>query len=420
MKQTIWLTALFLGLGLHAGSFSSLKAKPVVQSVPVMNIAYEKSEALGLLNDVRESMGMNTLIHNDQLALAAQAHANYLIRNHVTSHREIPGFPAFTGKTPADRAIRAGYLSRQVMENLSTQNRDAKSSIDGLFSAIYHRFGFLDVSIDEVGVGVTQDPQEREKSAFVYLMGNTHLNALCYEPAFKGYGKYVYKVCKDEAHRIAQKRFFTAQNVNKKYNPKIVFYPYDGQQDVPPVFYEEIPDPLPDYDVSGFPVSVTFNDYYFKKVNLVSFRLYKGENVLIPPVRVLSSKSDPNARFTAHQFALFPLKRLEYDTDYRAEVIYRVNGKKRSKSWQFHTRKLLEPMFRIAQKKATIRIRKGQSYFLYLVPMNPHDVVKKVTFPEKVNVTFYDNNTLRINLLPGAPRDFEIESRGRKIHVIVE
>jgi len=419
MKKRVWLAVVLCMVSLHAGFFPS-KKEVLVRKAPLMDVRYEKSEALSLLNDIRESMGMNTLIQNDQLSLAAEAHAAYLVRNHVTSHRETPGFPGFTGKTPADRALHAGYLSTQVTENLSTKNHDAQSSIDGLFSAIYHRFGFLDVSIDEIGVGVVQDPKDSDNSAFVYLMGNSHLNDLCREPPFKGYGKYVYRVCKDSEHRISEKRFLAAKDANKRYNPKIVFYPYDGQQNVPPAFYGEIPDPLPDYDVSGFPVSVTFNDYYFKKVDLISFKLYKNGNKLVPLVRVLTHRSDPHARFTTHQFALFPLKRLEYDTDYRAELVYREKGKKKRTSWEFHTRKLDEKMFRIKGKEGTITIQKGKSYQVYLVPLNGHDVIKGVTFPEDVDVTFTDNNTLRVTLMSGNIRSFDIKSKRRTIHVKVK
>jgi hypothetical protein len=403
---------------LQAGILST-KEKLVVRKAPPMDVAYEKGEALSLLNEIRESMGMNTLIHNDQLALAAQAHASYLVRNGVTTHDEVPGRPGFTGRTPAERALKAGYLSTQVSENLSTKNRDAQSSIDGLFSAIYHRFGFLDVSIDEAGVGVSQSMKNTDESAFVYLMGNSHLNALCQEPSFKGYGKYVYGVCRDKKHRIAQKRFLSAKDTNKIYNPRVVFYPYDGQEDVPPAFYGEIPDPLPDYDVSGFPVSVTFNDYYLKKVELLSFKLYKGEKE-VAPVRLLSYGNDPHRRFTKHQFALFPLKRLEYDTDYRAEIVYKEKGKKRSVSWHFHTRKPKEPMFRIAKREGSITIQKGRSYLVYLVPLNGHDMIKGVTFPEDVDVRFLDNNTLRITLMSDNAESFDIKSRHRTIHVRVK
>jgi len=419
MKKVIGVLLCGGVLVLHAGLFSSEK-KVVIRKAPPMDIHYEKSRALRLLNDIREAMGMNTLLHNDMLAKAAQAHANYLVQNGVTSHVERSGLQGFTGRTPAQRAVRSGYLSTQVTENLSTKNRNAQSSIDGLFSAIYHRFGFLDTGIDEIGVGTMQDPHDSDKSAFVYLMGNSRLNALCHEKSFRGYGKYVYGVCRDKDHRIAQKRFLEAKEANQKYNPKIVFYPYDGQENVPTAFFDEIPDPLPDYDVSGFPVSVSFNEHYFKKVELLSFRLYEKGNKLVPFVRVMSHQSDPHGRFTSHQFALFPLKRLKYDTEYRAEIIYRSGGRKKRSSWRFHTRRPLEPMFRIEKKEGTITIKSGKSYLVYLVPMSGHDIVKGVTFPEDVDVTFLDNNTLRIKLMSDNRRGFDIRSKHRIIHVKVQ
>jgi len=404
-------------LFVNAGIFSP-DVKIVKRQLPKMDIDYEKSSALGLLNDIREAMGMNALYHNDALARAAEAHARYLVRNKVTSHSEIPGFPGFTGQTPAQRALQAGYLSTQVLENLSTKNIDAQSSIDGLFSAIYHRFGFLNVGIDEIGVGVAQDNNDRENTAFVYLMGNSALNALCKAPPFKGYGQYVYGVCKNKNHRIAFKRFTEAQNYVKEHNPKVVFYPYDGQEDVPPAFYSEIPDPLPDYDVSGFPVSVLFNDFYFKKVSLESFRLYNTKTgKAVNLTRLLTKESDPNARFNDHEFALFPLKRLDYDTVYRAELIYREKGKRIEHQWHFHTRKPLEPMIRINKKEASVHLKRGKSYWLYFVPLNGHELIRHIEFPEDVDVTFIDNNTLRVTPMPEAPRSFDIRSEHRLVHV---
>jgi len=177
---------------LQAGFFSSPEKVTVVRKMPPMDVDYEKGEALFILNEIRETMGMNTLMPNSQLQMAAQAHADYLVRNHTASHNEIQGLPGFTGETPTERAFRAGYLSSQVLENLSTQTRDAKHSVHGLLSAIYHRFAFLDVGIDEVGVGLSQDAKEPENNAFVYVMGNSYLNALCHEKSFKGYGRYLY------------------------------------------------------------------------------------------------------------------------------------------------------------------------------------------------------------------------------------
>ena len=400
--------------------FSTKKPKVIVRKTPPMDIGYEKSEALSLLNEIRESMGMNRLDPNEQLAAAAQAHARYLVNNDTSTHGEIEGLEGFTGSRPSLRANRAGYLSTQVSENLSTKNLSGKASIEGLFSAIYHRFGFLDASIDEVGVGAAQNSSESQKSAFVYLMGNSRLNHLCTVSSFQGYGRYVFGVCKDHAHRISKKHFDEARQENKRYNPKIILYPYDGQEDVPPVFYEEEPDPLPEYDVSGFPVSVTFNDYYVDRVRLISFRLFGKGSEPVSPVRLMSAHNDPQQRFTPYQFALFPLKRLAYDTEYRAQIVYEADGKQKEIAWHFHTRKPLDPLLRISQKEGTITIKHGRSYQLYLVPLDGHDVLTNVTFPDSVDVRFVDNNTLRITLMEDTPDSFDIKSEKRVIHVLVE
>jgi len=406
----------------NSGFFFSEKQETLTEhKPPLMDVSYEKNEALNLLNEIREAVGMNTLVYNEYLEAAAQAHADYIVRNNVTSHHESPGLPGFTGKTPADRAMYAGYLSRQVTENLSAHNQDARSSIDGLFSAIYHRLGFLDVGIDEVGVGVTQNLSDSNKNAFVYLMGNAQVNALCRQPSFTGYGKYVYGVCKTYEHRIAEKEFIKAKNSNKWLNPKVVRYPYAGQTDVPPAFYEEIPDPLPDYEVSGFPVSVSFNDYFFSKVTLHEFRLYEEEGQKeVFPVRLLTQENDPNGRLTAYQFALFPLKRLKYDTTYTARIIYTEKGQKKQMRWQFHTRIPEERVVKVTQKEATVTMKAGESILIYLVPEDGHDIPKHVVFPENAEVQFLDNNTLRVHVFAGHNRRFDIKSDRYTIHIVID
>jgi len=412
-----WCVLLFLTISfLQAGFFFSDK-EPVVQDIPLMDISYEKSEAFNLLNEIRESIGMNTLSYNEALSKAAQAHADYLVRNHENAHDEVEGLPGFTGKKPEDRAWSAGYLSSQVSENLSTQSRNAQESVDGLFSAIYHRFGFLDVSIDEVGIGVSQDSKERKNTAFVYLMGNSALNALCLDAPFKGYGHYVYHLCKDPEHRISQKRFNKAKNSSKWLNPKIILYPYDGQKDIPPAFYSEIPDPLPGYDVSGFPVSVTFNDYFFHKVRLHSFDLYKRSGEKVMPVRLIDHSNDPNGRFSEYQFALFPLKRLEYNTVYYAKIVYEYQGKKYEKEWSFHTKEPLEPLFEITKAEETVILERGKSYLLYFVPLDEHDVLKDVVFPDDIELSFVDNNTLRVYVGSKECDDFTLHSGRRIVHI---
>ena len=405
----------FMGFG------NATKEKEVVlRTVLPMDTEYEKGDARSQLNNIREAMGLNTLVHNDILSDAAQAHADYLVANEVSSHYETEGMPKFTGVKPVDRALYANFASSYVSENLSTHTYTAKESMDGLFSAIYHRFGFLALDIDEVGVGVAQDKAKTSNSAFVYVMANSNLERICHEKSFSGQGKYYYKICKDEAHRIGEKVFKDAQLSNKRYNPKVVVYPYDGQNEVPPVFYDESPDPLPNYEVSGFPISVEFNDYYFKKISLRSFKLFESSNNEVKDVLLMDKSNDPHQRFTSLQYALFPLQRLEFDTQYRVEVNYTVKNKEYTLSWAFTTQKPMIELHRVESKNATVHLEKGKSHILYFPPHDAHDMLKNIQFPTDVDIKFIDHNTLALTILDESLDDFTLKSKDRVIHIIVE
>jgi len=412
---TLWLNAWqFMGFGTQ-----TTEKKVEIRTVLPMDVEYEKIEARSILNAIREEMGMNTLLQNDLLNLAAQGHADYLVANNESSHYEVEGHKKFIGIKPVDRTLYANYTSMHVSENLSTKTYSAKSSIDSLFSAIYHRFGFLSPSIDSIGVGVSQEKAKTSNAAFVYVMGNSAMERLCHDKSFSGSGKYYYKLCKDESHLIGEKAFTKAQNSNKIYNPKIVFYPYDGQTEVPPVFYDESPDPLPEHEVSGFPVSVEFNDYYFKKIELLSFKLFKGEHE-VTDVLLMAKDNDPHGRFTQMQFALFPLKRLEYDSQYKVELSYKTKGKVYSYAWAFSTQKHTEELHIIEAKKAKIHLAKGKSHILYFPPHDAHDLLKSMQFPASVNIRFVDHNTLELTVMDDDLDDFHIKSKTRNIHLIME
>jgi len=391
----------------------------VRQALP-MDIAYEKSEALSHLNAIREAMSMQLLQENKRLENAAQAHADYLVANDESSHDEIEGHIGFIGEKAVDRAFASGYRSSQVLENLSTKNENAHRSVNGLFSAIYHRFAFLDLGIDEIGVGIQQDQKHTAKSAFVYNMGNSEVNRLCSEESFTGHGKYVYGVCKEKEHRIRAKRFHTVLNHVKQYNPKIIVYPYDGENEVPPAFYEEIPDPLPTHEVSGFPVSIAFSDYFYEDVTLHSFKLYKESGEEITDVQLMDKHTDPNYMFTTHQYALFPLKRLDYDTEYRAEVVYRAKGKEEKSVWTFKTETPSETLLIVKKREETIHIKDGESYVIYFEPLDEHDVMKNIQFSSDVYLEFLDNHTLKMMPMTDDLDSFDIVSDTRVLHVEVE
>ncbi len=372
--------------------------------------------AFDYLNTLRQNAGMPYYFTSKLLGSAAQSHANYLVANHVSGHNEIVNKKDFTGISPIYRAFKASYKIGIIRENVTKNVFGYKASIDGLFGAIYHCFGFLDFQTDEVGLGVAQDLNNTNQIAYVFDMGIYELNDLCTQKSYSGHAKYVYHVCKDANHRIKKELFDRALRFKKSQTKKIVIYPYDEQKDVPPAFYGETPDPLPNYDVSGFPVSIQFNDYYFKRIQLISFELFDVDNKKLK-IRLLTKQNDPNLRFKENQYAIFPLKRLLFNAKYKAKVKYKLDGKKGEKIWNFYTREIQEKFFKIRGDRGSITIKNGSSCIVYFEPQNRHDILKTLHFPKGVNAEFLDQNTIKITLYSNHKSLFQITSAKKILKV---
>ena len=283
-----------------------------------------ETKALHLLNQYREKANMIHFNWNETLHNVARGHAIYLNANQVQGcdHNQVRVNPYFTGVKPVDRAVQAGYYSRRVGENASYGDDDYIESIEGLFSAIYHRFGFLSFEYDEVGIGIIE-------KHYVYNMGNSHLNRLCQSPNKVHYGRYYTKVCSDQEIEIKYRDYQKAISDNKQKNPPLVVWPPDGTQDFYPAFFEEDPDPLPNSNVSGNPISIQFNDYYFEEATVYSIRLFEESGKAVKGL-FMNKSSDPNQRFTAFEYAFFPHSRLGFDTNYRVQIRYKATPKQRS------------------------------------------------------------------------------------------
>ncbi len=135
--------------------------------------------AVSGVNQVRQAAGLMALTESEALTNAAQAHANYLQRyippgseRQASAHEERTGLPEFTGYLAPDRAQYFSYPHTQVIENVSLGNPDAQASVSDLMSAIYHRFAFLDFSIDEIGAA-------NAAQRYVYNMGRKDLAQTC-------------------------------------------------------------------------------------------------------------------------------------------------------------------------------------------------------------------------------------------------
>jgi len=367
----------------------------VVREEPLIDNQTEEQKALEYLNYLRVNSGLIPLRENSHLKLAAKNHANYLIQNSLIGHSEDRNNIGFTGKFGSNRAIFAGYKTSMVIENISNNNFSAKESIDGLMSAIYHRFGFLDFNIDEIGIGISQNINNRYESAFVYDMGSFNLENLCKkEVNNQNFKTYVEGICNNKSIRVDGELFTKALNSNRLKNSKVVIYPFDGQTDIPPAFYDELPDPLPEYSVSGFPISISFNEAFFKDIKLLEFKLFKGEKE-ITKTKIYSKESDPNRRLKNGEFALFPLKRLDWNSRYKVVVKYLSNRKIYKKVWHFKTKNFKDKFYCVT-KNSKFTVTQGVPSIFYFPPTSKTDIFGDLKYPSFLDIEFIDKNTIKL------------------------
>jgi hypothetical protein len=227
MKPILFLLPLVFPVGIvHAGSYDSQYL----------------AEGYSYLNQLRIRASMTELVANPQLEQAALNHANYLADNFLIGHYELEGKNGFSGIQPNDRVVAAGYRSLLVSENVSSGDRKTIDAINGLMSAIYHRFTFLDFVKNEVGIGISLVSDPYFHSAFVFNLGNSEHNQLCQGANFTGSGVYYYNICFPNIKiSDADFRAVSSSNDAQDKNPDIVQWPANGDSNVPPLFLRNPP-----------------------------------------------------------------------------------------------------------------------------------------------------------------------------------
>ena len=349
------------------------------------------ANGLDYLNEIRQNLGMIPLKENKSLDKAAYNHTLYLnTHGNMYGHFEVPG-KYFTGKTPTDRALYAGYNSRFIAENYAYgAYKNIDKSIEMLFSAIYHRFGFLNFYIDEVGIA-------NINQYYVFDMGNSNLNKICSKHFENIIGEYYYGVCKNYNLKIPANIYLNAKNSIAKQNPKIIIFPTSNIK-VEPVFYGEEPNPIP-YKLSGYPVSIQFNPYYIKNVKLLKFEIYHNGNKL--DTLLITKNNDINHKLTANQFALFPIKRLKWNSKYDVICEYEINNQIYTKKWSFYTKKLKTNLITVTKNSAFF-IKPNKTYIVYVKPSNNNETIKNIRYKYprgvKINIKILDTNTFQIKV----------------------
>ena len=256
------------------------------------------------INYRRSQVGLAVLTRNSLIDTAAQGHSDYLKANSTVSHDQVAGKTGFTGTTLADRFVKAGYtLNRsnsyaygEVIAGAA--NNSGFYLAEELITAIYHRFAIFEPVFKEAGAG-----------------------------AAMGANGYAY--------------FTTDFAANNGYGPglaagQIATYPVSGQLRVATSFSSdnEEPDPVPNQDIVGYPISVHANIYDMLGVTAFTVRQRGATSDLT--VRLLEHATDTQT--PAAGAAIIPLAPLTANTTYDVSFSGRLNGANITRSWSFTTR----------------------------------------------------------------------------------
>ncbi len=375
--------------------------KIALSLIATLALADSLDDGLTHLNLIRKSVGLNELSINSILQTSAYNHSFYLISNNISGHYEDKNYLNFTGITPQDRAVYAGYNNYGVSENIASGTDGYVDAIDWLMSAIYHRFGFLGFDIDEIGFEKYESENYAYKSVYTFNMGNSNIASICSNDYGEVLGKYYYDVCSDKKLKIPVEIYDETSNKLKIANPKVITYPYDGQLDFMPLFNDnESPDPTPNLGISGNPISIQFNDYYMNEVSLKEFKLYDSNDNEVA-TQTLTSQNDVNKLLTSYQFVLFPIKRLEWNSYYKIKANFLIDKEEFSGEYTFKTKALDYPELKLNQDGQTLKVEQNKEY---AVSVNS-DLIEKIgllnyqTFSAetKCNIDYIDTNTLKVS-----------------------
>ena len=227
-------------------------------------------------------------------------------RIHGITHDQVPGKEGFTGATVADRLTAAGYrfntmASRAYGEVISaTSNASGQYMAEELITAVYHRFVIFEPVFKEIGTGASTTAQ-----GYNYFTANFTAN--------NGYGIGLP-------------------------SDQLAVWPFNGQTLVPRNFFSntEQPDPVPDRDEVGYPISVHANIDMLIQVTSFTVRPRGGADMA---VRLLSNANDSHTGTSSA--AIVPLTRLAPNTVYDVSFsgfTGRTGTTPVSRTWSFTTR----------------------------------------------------------------------------------
>ena len=304
------LTAVLLAAVLSAcgggsgdGTMTSAPSTPSLQQLPGAPAFSGDTARDGYdwINYRRSQAGLPVLARNAQIDTAALAHSNYQRLNNTVTHSETAGLPGFTGAQLSDRLAAAGYVLTAPYaygEVISaTSDTSGFYQAEQLIAAIYHRFVIFEPVFKEAGAGAATTS-----------------------------GGYTYFTCDLAA--------------NNGYGPglgsgNLTTYPVSGQTQVPANFFSdnESPDPVPNQNEVGYPISVHAD--IDSTVLVQSFTVHPHSGGANLSVRMLTHDTDSDTPQSAA--AIIPLAVLNAATMYDVSFSGSVDGVAITRSWSFTT-----------------------------------------------------------------------------------
>lgn len=313
--SALLLAALLAGCGGGGGGSDSSSPGSVVSNPPVQPTppvvqpnaptltGNTATDGYNWFNYRRGMLGLSALTRNTTIDTAALGHSQYLRANNTVSHDQVEGQPGFTGIKLTNRLAAAGYTlggSWAVGEVISAaSNTSGFYHAEELIAAIYHRFVIFEPVFKEIGTGAVT-----ASGTYTYFTADVAANGGL--GAGLGLGK-------------------------------IAVYPVDGQTAVPLDFLSdnEAPDPVPNQNRVGYPISVHADSGRTGDLTVQSFTVApRGGTALT--TRLLSHATDSATGDKVA--AIVPLTVLQANTVYDVSFRGAVHGVAVSHDWSFTTR----------------------------------------------------------------------------------
>jgi hypothetical protein len=261
------------------------------------------------INFRRSQIGMPLMTQNTLVDRAAQAHSDYqkLLPLKPSgqvadpTHTEESGSAGFTGVDLLARLNNAGYsvVSPYAYGEVisGTSSNSGFYMAEELITAIYHRFVIFEPMFKEIGTG----------------SGTTAKNYTYFTADFSASGGFGIGIGRGV----------------------VATWPYSGQTAVTPNFFSdyEEPDPVPNKNEVGYPVSVHADITAFLTVQAFTMRPRGGADLA---VRLLEHNTDTKTPVSAA--AIVPLDPLKAATTYDVSFTGIVDNLPVSKTWSFTTK----------------------------------------------------------------------------------